>query len=54
MTPIEQYNIMIDYIKVKIAQCDWHGVADAANDIRELLALHPTLKSQENIKMRRE
>jgi len=27
---------MIDYLKLKVEQSDWHGVADAAMDIREI------------------
>lgn len=29
---------MIEYMQLKIEEQDWHGVADAANDIRELEA----------------
>lgn len=29
---------MTEYLKLKLAQEDWHGVADAAMDIRELVA----------------
>lgn len=36
----EQYasrrKILIDYLRMKIEMQDWHGVADAANDLREL------------------
>ena len=35
MTDIE---VMIAYLMLKIKQRDWHGVADAANDIREMEA----------------
>ena len=28
--------VLIDYIHVKIDEQDWHGVSDAANDLREL------------------
>jgi hypothetical protein len=30
--------IMKRYLLLKFEQGDWHGVADAANDIREMLA----------------
>jgi len=30
--------VMIAYMQLKIRQRDWHGVADAANDIREMEA----------------
>lgn len=35
-----QREILIDYLHVMIARCDWHGVSDAANDLRELEAEH--------------
>lgn len=31
--------IMIEYLLLKVRQGDWHGVSDAANDIREMQAL---------------
>jgi DUF438 domain-containing protein len=31
--------IMIQYLLLKVRQGDWHGVSDAANDIREIEAL---------------
>lgn len=30
---------LVEYIRLKITQEDWHAVSDAANDIRELEAL---------------
>ena len=30
--------IMIDYLLFKVQQKDWHGVSDAANDLREMTA----------------
>jgi hypothetical protein len=30
--------IMIDYLLLKVQQKDWHGVSDAANDLREMSA----------------
>ena len=27
---------MINYLNLKVKECDWHGVADAAMDIREI------------------
>jgi hypothetical protein len=29
-----QIDVMIDYLKLKLDQRDWHGVSDAANDLR--------------------
>lgn len=31
-------DILIEYLKVKVSECDWHGVSDAANDLRVLEA----------------
>lgn len=43
MNPINHYvefetqrRILIDYLQVMVAREDWHGVADAAMDIREM------------------
>ena len=33
-----QGQILIEYMKVMMARHDWHGVSDAANDLRELEA----------------
>lgn len=33
-----QKAILLEYLKVKIALEDWHGVADVAMDLRELEA----------------
>ena len=35
-----QKALMKEYLQVVIAQEDWHGVSDIANDIRELEARH--------------
>lgn len=29
---------MVDYLQLKLSQEDWHGVADAAMDIREIVS----------------
>lgn len=34
----EQMDIMIDYLFLKVQEKDWHAVADAAMDIREMEA----------------
>ena len=36
--PEVQIQVLIEYMMVIIARRDWHGVSDAANDIRELEA----------------
>lgn len=28
-------DLLVRYLKMKVDQEDWHGVADAANDLRE-------------------
>ena len=38
---------MIEYLKLKVKQEDYHGVADAAMDIREIDAKLSVLKSQD-------
>lgn len=35
-----QRQVLIEYLQVMVARGDWHGVADAAMDIRELEAEH--------------
>lgn len=37
---------MVDYLKLKLTQEDWHGVADAAMDIREIDAALKVLDKQ--------
>lgn len=38
MTYPQARAILIAYLKMKVEQGDWHGVADAANDLRVLEA----------------
>lgn len=33
-----QHRILIEYLQVMVARGDWHGVADAAMDLREMEA----------------
>lgn len=33
-----QHRVMIEYLLVMVARNDWHGVADAAMDLREMEA----------------
>lgn len=37
-TPQEKREKLIEYLLVKVFECDWHGVSDAANDLRVLEA----------------
>lgn len=32
--------VLIEYLKQKTAEGDWHGVSDAANDLRVMEAKH--------------
>jgi hypothetical protein len=38
MTYEQHRHILIEYLKAKVEQSDWHGVSDAANDLRVLEA----------------
>lgn len=38
MTSDQAEEIRIDYLLLKVQQKDWHGVSDAANDLREMQA----------------
>jgi len=38
---------MVEYLRMKLEQRDWHGVADAAMDIRELEARLDSLRKLE-------
>jgi len=38
MRQVSEIEVMIAYLQLKIRQRDWHGVADAANDIRVMEA----------------
>lgn len=42
----QQRDILIRYLYVKAEQRDWHGVSDAANDLRELEAENPELRGK--------
>ena len=34
----QHHQVLREYLKMKAEQRDWHGVSDAANDLRELEA----------------
>lgn len=44
MSPQQRWTIYLRYLEMKIDEADWHGVMDAAADLRELEAAHPELK----------
>lgn len=46
LAPEDRRSTLIEYLKMKVEEADWHGVADAACDLRELEAAHPELKKQ--------
>ena len=43
----QQIGVLVDYIRLKIEQADWHGIADAANDIRVIEAQIKVIESIE-------
>jgi hypothetical protein len=43
MSAKERYKVYRKYLLLKVAEEDWHGVADAAMDIRDLLSANPKL-----------
>lgn len=47
MSPQERHAILLAYLKMKVEERDWHGVADAANDLREMEAKHPETRIRE-------
>ena len=47
MSPIQQRKVYVDYLLMKVQQADWHGVSDAANDLRELESKFPALRNEE-------
>lgn len=40
MNYAERRSALVEYLKVKTQECDWHAVSDAANDLRVLEARH--------------
>lgn len=42
--PKVRHERLIAYLEMKVQERDWHGVSDAANDLRVLEAEHPDLK----------
>jgi hypothetical protein len=36
MAPEDRKKIYLEYLRMKISEKDWHGVADCAMDLREL------------------
>ena len=41
MTYEEHHRTLVEYLKAKVEMGDWHGVSDAANDLRVLEAQRP-------------
>ena len=44
MTLAEHHAALLAYLKSRVELGDWHGVSDAANDLREMEAASPELK----------
>lgn len=42
MTYEEHHRTLVAYLKAKTEHGDWHGVSDAANDLRVLEAQRPS------------
>ena len=38
-----KHKLIIEYMKMKLVEGDWHGVMDAAADLRELEAAYPKI-----------
>lgn len=50
MSPQEKRRILVEYLKMKTDDYDWHAVSDAANDLREVevaLRMEPPTQSLE-------
>lgn len=45
---MEARELLIEYLKLKVHEEDWHGVADAAMDLRELDAYERGLDQLEH------
>jgi hypothetical protein len=43
-SPYAMREALITYLLIKVTESDWHGVSDAANDLRVLEAQHPESK----------
>lgn len=43
----KHHKALVEYLKVKVEMRDWHGVSDAANDLRVLEANQPTMSAAE-------
>lgn len=41
MSPPERHAALVQYLRAKLAEGDWHGVRDAAADLEVLEAQHP-------------
>lgn len=39
----KKHALVVEYMRMKTAEGDWHGVADAAMDLREIEAAYPAL-----------
>ena len=44
LSPKERHAILVKYLLSKAQERDWHGVSDAANDLRVLEAQYPELR----------
>ena len=44
----ERKKIMIEYLRLKLSEEDWHGVQDAASDLREIEVELRLMENQNN------
>ena len=49
MTYEEHRRALIEYLKAKVELADWHGVSDAANDLRVLEAAYQGQREGESL-----
>lgn len=47
MTLEQRYDAITKYLMARVIEKDWHGVSDAANDLRVLEAKEPSLIKRE-------
>ena len=40
------HKVLVDYLLLKVTEADWHGVSEAANDIRVMEARHDARSKQ--------
>ena len=49
----EKWRLLVQYLRAKVDEHDWHGVMDASADLRELEAANPKLSELNEINVPR-